>query len=340
MAERIAWIDFAKGVAIILVVLGHAIQGDLSKFIFVFHMPFFFIMAGFLLNFEKWGGAENYKAFATKLVKRLLVPYYLANFLWYPIWFVLCRELGHLEYFWNWSAPEPLESFLAIFIGNGNGQGLILGQMWFLPCLLVAQIIFIRLHNRLNKIGADVFICAIIFCSLLGLLIGKIHALPLGVDIALATQIFLLAGVLIRKYKIVGRLNLKFCVPLMVIMIVAFCLNIFVDMNARNYGDAFLFYAGAIAGTLILMKISVLITDGKIFSLISDCGRQSMMILILHPITANIFYEIIVDVLNFPKEKIFTEPAVIFGVAVTGTLIPLFAAKKFGRLPVLKYFCV
>ena len=85
MAERITWVDFAKGVAIILVVLGHATQGDLQKFIFVFHMPFFFVIAGFLLNFEKWGGAENYKAFATKLVKRLLVPYYLSEFLWYPI---------------------------------------------------------------------------------------------------------------------------------------------------------------------------------------------------------------------------------------------------------------
>lgn len=30
---RIAWVDFAKGLAIILVVLGHATQGDLQKFI-------------------------------------------------------------------------------------------------------------------------------------------------------------------------------------------------------------------------------------------------------------------------------------------------------------------
>lgn len=339
MAERIAWVDFAKGFIIILMVLGHAVHGDVQKFIFVFHMPFFFIMAGYLLNLKKWSGAENYNAFVMKLVKRLLLPYYLAQFLWYPIWFVVCHELGYLGHLWNWPAAKPLKSFLAIFIANGNGQGLILGQLWFLPCLLVAQIIFIRLYNRLSKIGADVFICAIIFCSLLGILIGKIHTLPLGADIALAAQIFLLAGVLIRKYNFVERLNLKICVPLMVILVAAFCLNIFVDMNPRHYGDLFLFYAGAIAGTLIVMKISALMTGGKIFSLISDCGRQSMMILVLHPITAGIFYEIIVGALNFPKAKIFTEPAVVFGVTVTGVLIPLFFAKKFGRLPVLKYFC-
>jgi len=82
MAERIGWIDFAKGVAIILMVLGHAVvTSPLKKFIFVFHMPFFFVMAGFLLNLNKWGGAENFNAFAAKLFKRLLVPYYLAELL-------------------------------------------------------------------------------------------------------------------------------------------------------------------------------------------------------------------------------------------------------------------
>ena len=75
MAERIAWVDFAKGFAIILVVLGHLIHNDLQRLIFVFHMPFFFVMAGYLMNFEKWGGEKNYKAFSMKLFKRLLVPY-------------------------------------------------------------------------------------------------------------------------------------------------------------------------------------------------------------------------------------------------------------------------
>ena len=59
MPERIVWVDFAKGSAIILVVLGHFSEGDLQKFIFVFHMPFFFVMAGYLLNFNKWGGGRE-----------------------------------------------------------------------------------------------------------------------------------------------------------------------------------------------------------------------------------------------------------------------------------------
>jgi len=85
--SRMNWLDFAKGIAMISVVLGHALDDDssLSTLIYIFHMPFFFIMAGYLLNLDKWGGAKNFKNFLTKLFKRLLVPYYLANILFFPI---------------------------------------------------------------------------------------------------------------------------------------------------------------------------------------------------------------------------------------------------------------
>ncbi|MBQ3726095.1 MAG: acyltransferase family protein [Selenomonadaceae bacterium] len=65
MAERIAWVDFAKGFVMVTVIFGHAIVYNHEKFfdatavaVYEFHMPFFFIMAGYLLNFEKWGGTE------------------------------------------------------------------------------------------------------------------------------------------------------------------------------------------------------------------------------------------------------------------------------------------
>ena len=339
MAERINWIDFAKGFAIISVVLGHALDDDFSLcvLIYIFHMPFFFILAGYLLNLDKWGGAENFKNFLTKLFKRLLVPYYLANILFFPIWFVVCHELGYLNYFWEWCTLKPLNSIAEIFIGDGTN--LVLGQLWFLPTLFLTQIILIFLYNHLIKIGAKIFLFAVAIVSCAGFVIKNFFLLPMGLDIAFVTQIFLLAGVLIRKYNFVERLNLKIFGGLNLLLMIAFCINLRVDMNFRTYGDAFLFYAGGLAGTLILMKISMLMTDGKIFSFISDCGRQSMMILVLHPITANIFYEIIVDALNFPAEKIFTDTAVIFFVTAAGVLIPLFVAKKFGRLPVLKNFC-
>ena len=42
---------------------------------------------------------------------------------------------------------------------------------------------------------------------------------------------------------------------------------------------------------------------------------------------------------DFPPEKLFADSTAIFFATCFGTLIPLFVAKKFGRLPVLKNFC-
>lgn len=338
MRERIAWLDFAKGIAIIVVVWGHAVvdEIDANKFFAVFRMPFFFVTAGFLLNLDKWSGAENYKKFSAKLVKRLLVPYYLAELLWYPIWLVVCHKAGFLSHLWDWESLKPLESFLAIFFGNGNDKGLILGQLWFLPALFFTEIIFIKLYNRLNRIGAEVFVAAIFLAGGVGL---NSIILPMGIDVALAAQIFIFAGVLIRRYNFVDKLTPINCAVLTLILIASFYSNELVNMNFRVYGNGLLFYSGGLAGTFLVMKISALMTDGKIFSLISDCGRQSMMILVLHPIIANVLFEVLAQTTTLPHERFLTEPTIIFAVTAAGVLIPLFVAKKFGKLPVMKYFC-
>lgn len=45
VSKRIAWIDLTKGVGIVCVILGHMqIPDPIRKFIFSFHMPFFFLI--------------------------------------------------------------------------------------------------------------------------------------------------------------------------------------------------------------------------------------------------------------------------------------------------------
>ena len=45
-AERIAWVDGLRGIAILLVVLGH-VNPPFKKIIYGFHMALFFIISGF-----------------------------------------------------------------------------------------------------------------------------------------------------------------------------------------------------------------------------------------------------------------------------------------------------
>ncbi len=47
--ERIAWVDGLRGIAILLVVLGH-VNPPFKKIIYGFHMALFFIISGFLFK--------------------------------------------------------------------------------------------------------------------------------------------------------------------------------------------------------------------------------------------------------------------------------------------------
>jgi len=54
--ERIEWLDIAKCITIILMVVGHTtIPKILSNFIWAFHMPLFFIASGMTTNFNGGG---------------------------------------------------------------------------------------------------------------------------------------------------------------------------------------------------------------------------------------------------------------------------------------------
>ena len=62
--NRIAWIDVAKGITILLVIIGHTLTfGSATRnFIFSFHMPLFFILSGYTFNV-----AEDFPAFFSGL---------------------------------------------------------------------------------------------------------------------------------------------------------------------------------------------------------------------------------------------------------------------------------
>ena len=57
MTKRIEWIDIAKGIGIILVVIGHISQIKvLNDIIYSFHMPLFFIISWYLYKRKFYKG--------------------------------------------------------------------------------------------------------------------------------------------------------------------------------------------------------------------------------------------------------------------------------------------
>lgn len=80
--QRDNFLDFCKGYAIFLVILGHVIQfisGNLQdqifNFIYLFHMPFFFMLSGYLA--DKTIHLNN--LFLLKKIRSLLLPFFLLD---------------------------------------------------------------------------------------------------------------------------------------------------------------------------------------------------------------------------------------------------------------------
>lgn len=73
---RLDYIDVCKAFGILLVILGHTfgIPDRLYNAIYSFHMPLFFVIAGFVYNKEK-NRALGFGKFAAKKAKEYMLPY-------------------------------------------------------------------------------------------------------------------------------------------------------------------------------------------------------------------------------------------------------------------------
>ena len=155
MGERIKWIDYGKAIAIFLVVLGHSgLYQPLHIARYMFGMPFFFFVSGYLFSFEKY---PSYESFLMRRVKSIIVPYLFFNFVTYFFWLLVARNygddavagvvpwyvplkgifLGYPEYLLN---DVPLWFFVCLFVVENlfYAYGKLIGKKWFVIWILVS----------------------------------------------------------------------------------------------------------------------------------------------------------------------------------------------------------
>ena len=70
--KRIEWIDIAKGIGIILVIMGHTIALRYSQWLYTFHLPLFFLLSGLVYNVSKY---PKYTTLLRQKSKQILWPW-------------------------------------------------------------------------------------------------------------------------------------------------------------------------------------------------------------------------------------------------------------------------
>ena len=69
---RISYLDIAKGISIICIILGHLDSSPINRVVFTFHVPIFFLISGYFVD-----NKLKILDFIKNKAKRLLIPYYI-----------------------------------------------------------------------------------------------------------------------------------------------------------------------------------------------------------------------------------------------------------------------
>jgi len=289
MNKRIEYIDIARGIGILLVVLGHNDFGYISlfgyKLIYSFHMPLFFFLSGFFFNPNL-----TFIPFLKKRFHGLLKPYLVTIFL---IYFM---EIS----FHNMSFITAIRRIVKSFYGSALYIDWV--QLWFLPHLFAVSLyafLFFLLFGRWNNryirwvalVGTMIlssFYLQRFYPVTLTLFGGRyeMFGLPFSLDLVLLTGFFYILGNEVRQAaseKVFENLYLLVGSGLTLLALVSF-FDAENDLALRIYDSYPINTVEAITGILFVLALSrqIEMRTNRLASLFKYFGEISLFILILH----------------------------------------------------------
>ena len=278
MSQRNDTIDIMKGIGIIAVIIGHMNNVPYMpyrNFIFSFHMPLFFILAGYFFKPN-----PDFKGKWKKDFSRLVIPYiFTASIL--LLFNILQAFVGEDK-----NTGVIMGGVIAAFYGSGSGYhsspilGKIqpIGAIWFLLALFWCRVIY-------NVIACKTkykFVIAGLIAVLATLMDRYVINLPFAVLPGLSAMMFYLIGDWLRNHKI-SSIVIAVCLVCWVISIICSRISM-----ARCYYELYpVDILGACGGTAFIYWISKYCAKTKLNTVFIWLGVNSLVILCFHLIELN-----------------------------------------------------
>lgn len=296
-------ISICKALAIILMVAGHAdCPGVLSAFLYEFHMPLFFITAGYFFSLRY---LNDEATFVKKRLKGLYVP-----FVTWSVFFLVIHnwmfDLGILnELYGNWtggvthpySTHRIQQNLWNIVTAMGGYDEFLCGAFWFFRALLVASIGFLVCYKLFDYLAGRAGLrpsataVTIAVCLTALLLAGwktyeglRIITLVQGGYRDLMGLFFFGCGFLFRRWE--GHYRATWWTTLLFAAVVAwFSQHLTANMNWRSTFTQFLSLpVPALCGFLMTYNIARWLDHhpGHLHRFLVYCGDHTLPIFIFH----------------------------------------------------------
>ncbi len=268
-AQRVEWVDAAKGVGILAVIAGHVWwqPGDVHHMIYAFHMPLFFLLSGYMVKPQPTG------ALIVRQARSLLIPFVAFSLI------LIAVDFG----------VEHLRGVHPIFPSFRAGvEGIVLHTeslrgpftiLWFIPCLFFARIAWNIVARRWPR-AMDRRWAILIALVMAGghWLAERTSASPLGLMAVPAAFTLYWVGQLWKARSPGLGETLLLLAPLAVFTLLFLPT---VNLKPGDFGLPFLSLAGAVAISILLcMIIDALPT--RAMAPLAWLGRASLVIMYVH----------------------------------------------------------
>lgn len=268
---RKEWIDFLRGVAILLVVIGHLIPNEELYFVITspIKMPLFFAISGYLFVRK---GLYDY---AKKILTTLVIPWISISMI--PVLLQL---------------PFKCSDFVFNYLID-----LISGkELWFMPCFIISSCIFYFLLWKIkNRIILGIFSFCIFF---IGIYFKKNHILDFSmVNIALTVQPFFYAGYLFKVYESEIS-NYSYLKSISIVMIIVY--SALVSCNLYLYPDMSIDIHTAHYFNIPLCIMLIIVGLFSLFTIFSNYNGYPKSILVIgkHSFVIYIYHYYVIIVID------------------------------------------
>lgn len=331
MKNRIGYIDMAKGLAIILVIVGHSsfVPHMVKIMLYIFHIPLFFFLSGFTLNVRKY---ETFSGYFLNKLKGLVVPFFLLNI------FVFLFQLFVMY-------PDQVLSFNILhFIKQLliSDRLHIYFQLWFLNVLFLAHVFSYFILKRGWNLGQWMIIILTLFVLVyLGQKIyEKEYYLIWNIDLVPVAMIFILLGVWTKNnlHRLEKYFSVYFLPVVGVLTVVVGGMNYrlsgnqIVDLYYQQIGNHFLFYIAAISGIWSVLIFFKTLPES---SIMKSIGQKTLIYYGVHSPIVLVLVEKLVKELSarytgiFVNQYITTVFVVILTILGCELIVRIFRGTNF-----------
>lgn len=316
--NRLMWIDELKGIAIILVVIGHLfwLPSELHQIIYAFHIPIFFFISGFLFRQDKY---LNIAMLLQKNTHRLLKPYFIFSTISLLLFVTLFRLFE--------KDASLFDAIIGIFYSTSSTLHIIHNQpLWFLTCLFVVELIF-WLISSVAKSNYSLIVASMIFMTG-GFFLNDQYfplKLPWSIDVALVAAGYYSFGQLARKKLSFFKGNRIFGAILLVLLFsIILKFNIVLAMDSKQYSNP----AALALPFFIIYAIVCILKDTRQIKFLCFFGQNTLVILGTHNMIILACRLLFDHLLKLQSNLLMTSLSTVIVLILSALLIKFIAYSK------------